>query len=168
MRRFRPVLLSMTLFAAPLLVLGCGDDDGGGAALPAADTEEATPDEGAGDDQSGAAAESGTRSGRVETDAGTYDFEPTTCAMEDDGAEMNGPGSDPDGGPVYVDIGVGEGFANLRIDVGTDQQFESSDDIINGDDFEYTLSGSSLSGTASLSDGNMQPLGEATVEVDCG
>jgi hypothetical protein len=41
-------------------------------------------------------------------------------------------------------------------------------DIINGDEFDYSIEGSTLTGTATLSDGNMQPLGVASVEVDCG
>jgi hypothetical protein len=160
------------LTAGLLLTVACGDD-GESEAGPGVEIETPVGDDGdTGDDGDPPPPEDtpagADRSGRLDTDAGVYEFDATTCVIYEDEFEINGPGTAPDGTPVYVDFSAGDGYGYLRIDVGVSEQFESSDDIINGDDFEYTLSGSSLSGTASLSDGNMQPLGEATVEVDCG
>jgi len=109
----------------------------------------------------------------VTTDAGVYRFEPATCTIYEGELEIAGPGTAPDGTPVHVDLSAGDGYANLRIDIGTNDPFVSSDEILTTveliDDLDYQVSGSTITGTASLADGTGTATRvQATVDVDCG
>lgn len=157
---------ALGLVPLAFLIFGCGDD---GDAAPVTETpavadaedESAVP---AGDDAG--AADGG--SGVVATDEGDYSFAPTTCVVYEGEVEVGGPGTAPDGTPVFVTMSAGEGYANLRIDIGVDDEFSSSDDILISGDLDLDLSGSIISGSASLRDGSGGPDSvDVTFEVDC-
>jgi hypothetical protein len=111
--------------------------------------------------------------GTVTTDAGTYVFQPQACVITPDEIEIHGPGAAPDGTPVYIDLGVGDGYATLSIDIGTDSQFVSGDGLLTTisltDDLDVTVSGSTVTGTAALTEVRDGGGGEvsAAIAVDC-
>jgi hypothetical protein len=174
----------------------CGGDDGG--ATPAPDITAATVEPTDQPDQADQADEdetddSGTGSpdtdsensetddapvasddGTVTTDAGTYVFQPEVCVITPDEIEIHGPGAAPDGTPVYIDLGVGDGYATLSIDIGTDSQFVSGDGLLTTisltDDLDVTVSGSTVIGTAALTEVRRDEAGgevSAAIDVDC-
>jgi hypothetical protein len=162
----RPAALGLVPLA--FLLFGCGDDgDAAPATVPAAVTD-------AGDESPAAPAEDGADlagggTGLVVTDEGDYSFAATTCVQYEDEIEVGGPGTAPDGTPVFVTMSAGEGYANLRIDLGVDDEFTSSDDILISGDLEHDASGSVITGSASLRDGSGGPDSvDATFEIDCG
>ncbi len=171
--------LSLVLLALPLLFFAScgGDDDGTAADRPAVGGDPAgreagdpvSTDDPAGPDGAGA---SGSGTGRLEADAGTYEFEPTRCSIVDGEVGIAGPGSAPDGRPFFLDLEIGEGFANFMINVGAEDMFDASpddpDDLINGEFVEQQVSGSTLTATLDLSTGDLSDAGQATLEVTCG
>ncbi len=161
-------LLTLSALSVPLLLIGCGGDDGA-TGPPGSAPDEAEPASSAAVDppDGGEASSAGGRQGQVTTDEGVYSFEASTCLVDDVEGEINGPGMGPDGEPVYVDLGFGEGYAALRIDLGTDDQFASSDEIVNIE-LDVEVAGSTVTGTGDASDEMGAPLGTASVEVDCG
>jgi hypothetical protein len=111
--------------------------------------------------------------GVVVTDAGDYVFEPQTCVITSLEIEINGPGVAPDGTPVYIDMGVGDGYATFSIDIGTDSQFVSGESLLTtvalDSDLEVTVAGSAVRGAALLTEvrtGDNSEV-EADIDVDC-
>jgi hypothetical protein len=165
--------LRTLLVVLPLLLLGCGGDDGGSGAAPA---DVATDDSATGDDDTtgaepadDAAPPSGSASGRVTTDKGTVDFDATTCVIYDDEAEVSGPGTWVDGTVAFFDISASLGYGSLQITVGTDQWSESGDEIFNVHEFDSSdISGSTFTASGELNYEQGSPSGRADVEVSCG
>ena len=83
----------------------------------------------------------------------SFTFDPRTCWVRPDDSEINGPGREEGGDVVHVDLsGDGPGEGAVRIDLGTDQPFESSERTITADRYvseplAFTIDG--LSVTAS-------------------
>jgi hypothetical protein len=155
------------------LLLSCGDDDGSSASVTTQAEAVVDPADEATDETSGA--DSGTdvgssgRTGLVATADGNYAFAPSTCVIFGDEVEVGGPGTAPDGGPVFISMDAGEGYANLRIDLGTDDEFTSGSEFMISGDLTFALSGSTVSGSAALRNGAGGPDStEVTFEVDCG
>ncbi|MCM8729877.1 hypothetical protein ACFO8O_02680 [Hephaestia sp. GCM10023244] len=150
------------------------------------DSSSTTAGSGAGDSPSAAAIETAAvtaasvgagRSGVVTTAAGRYDFTPSTCGIHvADGVadvEIAGPGTDPDGKPVYVELSS-TGNA-LAIGLGVDRAFATAEHKLIGGQhvtrpFTVVVSGQNVrvSNIALATDQGAPFDQDASFEADCG
>lgn len=112
----------LPLACCAALLVACGN----GNQTPSAGTAVA-PGE-----QAQASAGNAAHTGVVETEGGRYTFSPTSCSVHvEDGfndIEISGPGTAPDGEPVFIDF---SSTANaLDIALGVDTPFASADRIL--------------------------------------
>lgn len=108
-----------------------------------------------------------------------YSFEPTNCLVNDEDAVVSGPGADAVSGELaYLSIDLftaSEPYeGEVRIDLGTDQAFESSDDIIaafigaeHGSMYVRTADDAMLLTVQNFHDGNGDSLGPGRVMFNC-
>ncbi|HRQ01152.1 MAG TPA: hypothetical protein PK781_11975 [Terrimesophilobacter sp.] len=101
----------------------------------------------------------------------------TSCSVGEEDILIHGPGSDDDSGePAYLSVDFttvdGSRHGTVRIDLGTDQQFVSSDNIFVsniGPDHEYMImynAGSTDIESQYLANGE-NPIGPATLTAEC-
>ncbi len=117
------------------------------------------------------------RNGVVATSSGRYAFTATTCvASTVDGAvdaEISGPGTGPDGEPIFVDFtAVGQ---ELTIGLGVDKPFSSPERMLRGGQyvtrpFTVALTGRTVRATNInlVTDEGSSIDDQASFEVDCG
>ncbi len=123
----------------------------------------------------------------IVTDAGTFLFVPARCLVgpDDDVVSymIDGPGSAPDGQPVFVEIsgddGGQTGGPDLRLNVGTDKPFQPGDpEWISNDGTAHALGvappTAQIQGTAVTladvvfsTDGTTRLAVEAPIRIDC-
>lgn len=84
----------------------------------------------------GAAGESGAE-GTLDIGGRTFIFTPDMCMASGEDTLVSGPGKDADGAPVYVSLDATSSTqGELRVDLGTDKKFSSSDKSLQaGDSF---------------------------------
>lgn len=107
----------------------------------------------------------------------SFTFTPSTCIIDAADAVVSGPGADDDSGdPARLDIDVygldSEAGGEVRITLGTDQPFVTTDDFLVafvGDPHDYVIGAGSgwlqIDGTFRAN--GETPLGPGTVVVDC-
>lgn len=178
-RTLRAFVVSLSLVAASALLTACVTppvsgpaptvEPGGESAAPTPAETDAAPD-----------AQRGSNGTAVVSMAGqSFTFDLAMCSFNDEDVLVHGPGSDDDSGDVaYLDIDLSrvDSFLNgeLRIDLGVDERFASSDEIFVGfvnPDHEY---GYMVTGDASFElevqlnvPHTGQSIGSATAFVDC-
>lgn len=108
----------------------------------------------------------------------SFTFSPTVCMIGDEDVLVSGPGVDDDSKePAYLDIdlvatgSLREGGA--RVDLGTDQQFSSSDDFYSaqiGSGEEYTImdDGGTFVLEGIFRANGATSIGPGTFRIDCG
>lgn len=134
--------LSAVALAAVIALTGCAT----APVSPAAEDRDAN---GAQPSETTQGAPSGAQQGTAQIRAGDQDFtfELALCAITSEDVLVHGPGrNDATAEPAYLSIDFftmsSELAGELRIDLGTDQQFDSSDDILVGaigPDYDYGL-----------------------------
>ena len=102
----------------------------------------------------------------------------TSCAVGEEDILIHGPGSDDDSGELaYLSLDFttldGSRHGEVRIDLGTDQQFVSSDDIyvsFIGPEHEFMImyNGGSTDIQSQYQTGGGTPIGPATLTAECG
>lgn len=159
-RRVRPIGATTGLIvAAAALLAGCGGD-----------SEEkkstSSPHNPAGSTAAGGAA------GTIEIGDRMITFTTDVCLISGEETLVSGPGKEADSTPVYVDLDATSATeGEVRIDLGTDQKFSSSDEVLragnhNGD-FAVETSGKEVRVTADFTEGGGTGLGAGTLAVTC-
>lgn len=106
-----------------------------------------------------------------------YAFELAVCMIQPDAVLASGGGADGSGGPVFLDVDLmlegGTEYGEARIELGTDQQFDSRDDFLStsvgsGDPHTLTIDGSRFTLEGEFRHSGEAPLGVGTVTADCG
>lgn len=154
--------MALTVFS----LSACADGPGGDSAPGTEQGSAAAPETGA-----------SARNGVVTTSAGRYVFTAATCAAGMEGgaidAEISGPGTAPDGEPIFVDFSS-TGQA-LTIGLGVDKPFSSPERQLRGGQyvtrpFSVTLTGQTVLASEivlAADDGSVID-DKASFEVDCG
>lgn len=166
------VSIATTLGALAVFSLSaCADGPGGDSASGTEQGSAAAPETGA--RETGASA----RNGVVTTSAGRYVFTAATCAAGMEGgaidAEISGPGTAPDGEPIFVDFS--STAQALSIGLGVDKPFSSPERQLRGGQyvtrpFSVTLTGQTVLASEivlAADDGSVID-DKASFEVDCG
>lgn len=172
----RMSIMGSTLAALALLAGGCANDVADTPlAMGALDTADTV--------------QPATAATRVEivTDAGTFWFVPSSCFVGPDNDlvtyMIGGPGSAPDGRPVFVEVSGDDGTAtegpDLRINVGTDKKFKPGDpQWITNDGMAHALQVApatgqidgqvvTLTGVVFSTDSSTRLTVEAPIRIDC-
>lgn len=174
-------LLTATVVAASLLLGGCAADlTIGGTADPEGSVDDTgqgtTQDQQAPSEPQEAA---GAGSVTISMAGQSFSFDADRCLITEEDLLVGGPGRDDDSQePAYLDIDLttvsGLKAGEVRITLGTDQQFVSTDeDLVAfvGEGYEYLLmhydNGFQLEGEF-RSSSTSTPIGPGTVMVDCG
>lgn len=155
-RRLRLAALCIVLTAGGLLS-GCGGDE---EKAPAPATS------------AGGGAAAGGAEGTVEIGERVLTFTTDVCMADGEGALVSGPGQDAGGTPVYVDLdSTASDSGEIRIDLGTDQKFSSSDEALRGGDmtgdFALEMDGDDIRVTAGFIEEDGSDLGPGTLAVTC-
>ena len=166
------------LAALAVLAGGCANDEADAPmALGALDVADSVP----------STAASPSTQIEIVTDAGTFRFAPSRCMVGPDNDVVSymigGPGSAPDGQPVFVEVSGDDGSEtegpDLRINVGTDKAFKPGDpQWITNDGMAHSLNVApataqidgqvvTLAGVVFSTDGTTRLTVEAPIHIDC-
>ncbi len=163
MRPFSTSELRLVPAAAALafavLLSGCGGGSAGERPV-AADR--------AGD---GAAGESGVE-GTLTVDGRTFTFTTDMCMTSGEDTLVSGPGKDGDGVPVYVSLDATSSTqGEVRVDLGTDKKFSSSDESLQAGDSFSDISIDAADGNVRVSgdfiDQTGTKIGNGVLAVSC-
>ncbi|WP_168625640.1 hypothetical protein [Cryobacterium sp. BB307] len=174
---FLAVALTLT---GSLILSGCASD----AATPPTG-QDSTGDAAASEAETNASGSGSTNAGgataTAAVDAKTFTFAPTLCAIDADDVLVRGPGKDDSTGePVFLDIDLTNlsdaAFGGVRIELGTDQPFDTSDEffvahITEDEDFSLDARAgnpSSMDFSADFRHATGTSAGHGAVEVRCG
>ncbi|NLA64353.1 MAG: hypothetical protein GX862_00130 [Leucobacter sp.] len=165
--------------ACALLFTGC--QGAGPSAGPAGGEPEGAGSESAAAEQQVPAEE--TASGRYTATLSAGDreftFAPSTCIINDEDVVVSGPGADDaTGEPAFLSIDLYTATepyqGEVRVDLGTDQEFESSDDLIvafigseHGSQYVRASNDSMVLTVGEFRDGNAGTLGSGRVIFNC-
>lgn len=179
----RPVRAALAGAVLALLLAGCAPVTGD-APAPEAPANEApatgapeSPAESGEPSEPGGAPEWATTPAQLVMAGQSFSFM-THCSIGEEDILIHGPGSDDDSGELAflsVDFTTVDGsrHGTVRVDLGTDQQFVSSDDIYVshiGPEYEYMImynGGSTDIESQYLANGET-PIGPATLTAECG
>lgn len=163
--RLSPIFSMRHLVAALALsctfaLSGCGDD---AKNEPKAD---------AGDKAAKSDDSAGASSGSIQIGDRTIAFTPQMCSSYGEETLISGPGKDADGTPVWVDLdSMSASTGELRVDIGSDKKFSSSDDIIRAapdtGDFSVAPNSDGFIVKGVFKDGNNAAVGAGTMVVLC-
>lgn len=175
----RPLRATILGSALVLLLVGCGvvSPSTGTEPEPAASGENSAPDGVPETPASDAPAPNpaGGVSAVLTLTGQSFTFD-VTCLISDDDTLIYGPGRDDDSGePAYLDLDFyqleGWTHGEVRIDLGTDQQFVSSDNVYSsniGPDHEHgILFHPGRTTVESQYAANGGPIGPGTLVVEC-
>lgn len=173
--RFRLLTLPAAALAAVLLLAGCAPGEvpeGQGAQAP--ETSAAPSTDG---DTVNPPATPGDHDAVLSMAGQSFTFRPTVCMVTDEDVLVSGPGIDDDSQePAWLDIDLySEGSfreGGVRIDLGTDQQFSSSDSFFSaniGPGEEYLIMDDygTLVIEATFRANGEASIGPGTFRIDC-
>lgn len=137
--------------AAVAMAAACSGADSG-------DTSGAETATGAASESSADAGGEANAPGTISFGDRTFTFQPSTCVLSEEDSEVNGPGREEGGDVVFVDFsGDGAGEAGIRIELGTDQPFETAEQHVAADRYvseplAVTIDGSSVRASGEFRD----------------
>lgn len=176
--RARTVTTTLGVAVIAALVGGCGGADGEAGDQPSSAVEGAAVGSAEADATSPSSTGGANGSATLSVAGREFSFDLAVCGVHDGEVVVGGPGTETGaGGPAYLDGDTvmldGAVYGEFRVEIGTDQPFDSTDDFIAlgnsaGGDLSLTDDGADhrAVGSAWAADGGS--LGEGTLLFSCG